>query len=95
MIGEVAASVRTYAHALAVAGVAVPEVAYFADEIGEEAFAELAWPAFQRGGGIGGDQATFASRWQRAGWRVVVLEEIAAKGVAWFTELIKGLAQGE
>ncbi|CAK0757419.1 hypothetical protein CCP4SC76_2960001 [Gammaproteobacteria bacterium] len=35
-----------------------------------------------------GDQASFTSDWQQAGWRVLTLADIQAKGVAWLLSML-------
>lgn len=82
-------SVRPYIAALSAAGVPVPQVEYYPNQLDGDAFAELAWPELpQPVAVLVGDQTTFADQWQDHGWMVILLEDIQAKGVTWFIEMV-------
>ena len=58
---------------------ALPLVEFFNDEINDDAFAELAWPAGTvRIAVLAGEQTGFATRWQSLGWKVFTPEDVQA-----------------
>ena len=83
---------------MAMAGIAVPDVeVYLSDS--SDCFAELAWRltatmgSSNSGAPVGiallvGDQTSFASEWQQAGWSVITLADIQAKGAAWLLSML-------
>jgi DEAD/DEAH box helicase domain-containing protein len=71
VIEETVSSLGPFAKALAAVDRAVPAVEYYSDEIGEELFAELAWPDLDKPVAVlTGGQASFAAKWQAMGWTV-------------------------
>jgi DEAD/DEAH box helicase domain-containing protein len=97
IVEQIAPSLRSHVLELAAAGLPVPaglpKVEYFNDEIDDDAFAELAWPnAKPRIALLAGDQEDFASQWQKLDWKVIVPDELQAKGVSHLVDLIlKGI----
>jgi DEAD/DEAH box helicase domain-containing protein len=86
---EVIASVQTLVEGLAAAQVPVPEAAYEDEAIDDDALAELAWPDRSPPLAVlAGDQASLASAWQAAGWKVVTADELQAKGNSTLIELL-------
>lgn len=81
--------VRLYIRELKSAGVAEPLIEFFNEEVDVDAFAELAWPD-AKVALLVGEQSDFASKWQRAGWRVVVLSELQTKGVGIIVDYLRG-----
>ncbi len=80
-------SVRPLVVALEEGDAALPEVEHYGDGVGDEAFAELAWPqATPPAALLVGDQEAFAQQWQRCGWQTILLTDIQAKGVEWMIE---------
>ena len=89
VMDDVIVSLRPYISALVAAAVLVPEVEYFNDNIDDDAFAELAWPECTPSVAVlSGDQTDFAGKWQNLGWKVIVLDELQAKGSNWLIEII-------
>lgn len=94
VVDAVAPSMRQYVQAMALANLPTPQVEYYCENVGDEAFAELAWPAgpdhpeSRPLAILVGDQASFVREWQRTGWTAIVLDDIQAKGVSWLTETI-------
>jgi hypothetical protein len=83
---------------MAMAGIAVPDVEVYLSE-SSDCFAELAWRltasmvSSTNGAAVGiallvGDQTSFASEWQQAGWSVITLADIQAKGAAWLLSML-------
>ncbi len=64
----------------------VPQVEFYHDELADDACAELAWEE-NRIAVLVGDQATFATHWQRLGWKVATPDDLRAKGMDWFSSL--------
>jgi DEAD/DEAH box helicase domain-containing protein len=99
IIDEVTPSLRPYVMELAAAGLPIPdglpEVEHFNDNIDDDAFAELAWPQAKPPIALlAGDQADFASQWQKLGWKVVVPDDLQAKGTGHLVDLILKGIQG-
>jgi DEAD/DEAH box helicase domain-containing protein len=77
------------------AGIHVPKIEYYHDQIEDDAFAELAWPdPALRLAILVGDQTDFAPFWRKSGWTVITLEELQAKGASWLIDMIMANAQG-
>ena len=92
---EVTSSMRQYVQAMALRDLPLPDVEYFHDEMGNDAFAELAWPKASKPIAIlVGDQESFAGKWQQLGWTVVVPDDIQSKGMDWLLETIAGHVRG-
>ncbi|MGF1498258.1 MAG: DEAD/DEAH box helicase [Elainellaceae cyanobacterium] len=86
---EVIPSFQGFVDLLAVADVPIPEAAYEDEAIAEEAIAELAWPDHSPPIAIlAGDQASLASGWQAAGWKVATADELQAKGTQFLIDLL-------
>jgi DEAD/DEAH box helicase domain-containing protein len=95
---EVVVALNPFLMQMAMAGIAVPDVeVYLSDS--SECFAEIAWrlPAAMgssnKGVPVGiallvGDQTSFASEWQQAGWSVITLADVQAKGTAWLLSML-------
>jgi len=95
VMDDVIVSLRPYISALVAAAVPVPEVEYFNDNIDDDAFAELAWPECTPSVAVlTGDQTDFAGKWQNLGWKVIVLDELQAKGSNWLIKIINKNAKG-
>jgi DEAD/DEAH box helicase domain-containing protein len=100
IVDAVTPSMRQYAQAMALANLPIPEVEYYCDDVGDEPFAELAWPVSsgtpkkRRLAILVGDQTSFSQKWQKTGWTTVVLDDIQVKGVAWLIETIAQHAGG-
>ena len=74
----------------------LPEVEHYSDDLGEEPFAELAWPeASPPVALLVGDQASFATKWRQAGWRVITDSDIQARGEVWCIEQLPKRNSGE
>jgi DEAD/DEAH box helicase domain-containing protein len=72
VLEEVASSIEPMVRAMAAEGGTLPEVEYYCDDVCDGAFAELAWPGERPPRALLiGDQASFASKWQAAGWTVI------------------------
>ena len=94
VIEETVSSLAPFAKALAAADRAVPDVEYYSDEIGEELFAELAWPDLSKPVAVlTGDQASFAAKWQTMGWTVCTDTDLKAKGWQWVIDLLPAAAE--
>jgi DEAD/DEAH box helicase domain-containing protein len=94
VIEETVSSLAPFAKALAAADRAVPDVEYYSDEIGEELFAELAWPDLIKPMAVlTGDQASFAAKWQTMGWTVCTDTDLKAKGWQWVIDLLPAAAE--
>jgi len=99
IVEQVTPGLRSYVLELAAAGLpvpaALPKVEHFNDDIDDDAFAELAWPDAKPAIALlAGDQEDFASQWQKLGWKVVVPDELQARGVEHLVELILKGIQG-
>jgi DEAD/DEAH box helicase domain-containing protein len=99
IVEQVTPSLRPYVLELAAAGLplpaGLPKVENFNDDIDDDAFAELAWPhAKPPIALLAGDQADFASQWQKLGWKVVVQDDLQAKGTGHLVDLILKGIQG-
>jgi len=73
-------SLETFIRTLAAQECMLPEAEYFSDELPDDAFAELAWPE----GSVvflTGDQASYASKWNDAGYQVYTDQDIHALGI--------------
>ena len=91
---NVTKSIRQYVLDLAGMGLPAPEalpiVEHYNDNIDDDAFAELAWPQLQpQVALLAGDQVEFAEKWQQLGWKVVVPDDLQAKGVRYLADLIQ------
>jgi DEAD/DEAH box helicase domain-containing protein len=74
---------------LAAAGVPLPEPAYEAEDIEDDALAELAWPDHSPPIAVlAGDQVSLASAWQAAGWKVVTTDDLQAQGTLVLIDLL-------
>ena len=98
VLDDVMPSLRPYVQELATAGLptpdAIPKVEHFNEKIDDDAFAELAWPDCKPPIAIvAGGQEDFISQWQSQGWKVITLNELQAKGIAFLTDqIVKGMA---
>jgi DEAD/DEAH box helicase domain-containing protein len=89
VLDQATPSVRPYIPALSAAGMPVPQVEYYPNQLDGDAFAELAWPELpQPVAVLVGDQTTFADQWQDHGWMVIPLRDIQAEGVTWLIETV-------
>jgi len=96
VMNETIAALRLYVSVLAAAEVPVPVVEHYNDHIDDDAFAELAWPECTPPVAVlSGDQSDFAGKWQKLGWKVIVLDELQVKGSSWLVEIVKKNAKGE
>ena len=96
VMDETIAALRPYVSVLAATEVSAPVVEHYNDSIDDDAFAELAWPECTPPVAVlSGDQADFAGKWQKLGWKVIVLEELQVKGSSWLVEIIMKSAKGE
>jgi DEAD/DEAH box helicase domain-containing protein len=94
-IEETVSSLEPFVKALAAAARMVPEVEYYSDDVGDELFAELAWPDLKKPVAVlAGDQASFAEKWQTMGWIVCTDSDLKAKGWQWMIELLPEAAEG-
>lgn len=96
---HVTKSVRQYVLDLAGLGLpvpaAIPVVEHYNDDLDEDAFAELAWPYLTpKIALLAGDQTEFAKQWQDLGWKIVVPDDLQAKGVQYLADLIQHSIQG-
>lgn len=83
-------SLRTWLEDLATHGLEPPKVEYYSADLGQELFAEAAWPERRRPLAIlMGDQAGFARTWQDAGWKVVTEPELASQGAEWLANQLR------
>ena len=63
--------------------------------IDDDAFAELAWVGLSPPVAVlSGDQVDFASAWQQLGWKVIVPDDLQAKGTHWLIDVISKSVQG-
>jgi DEAD/DEAH box helicase domain-containing protein len=95
---DVVVALSPFLMQMAMAGIAVPDVeVYLSDS--SDCFAEIAWRLSSTMGSKGneaplgiallvGDQTSFASEWQQAGWSVITLADIQAKGAAWLLSML-------
>jgi len=89
-------SLQQIVRSLAAEEVHEPKVEYFNNDVDEASFAELAWPELDVPVAVlAGEQVSFASQWQRLGWKVVTTDDISSRGLAWLIDLIKGNRQGD
>ena len=89
LVDEAISSLEPAIKALAAAGCVLPEVEYYSDDLGDELFAELAWPKLDTPIALlAGDQAGFEDRWQQAGWKVIAANELQVRGTPWLCGLI-------
>lgn len=87
---DMISSLKPVVEALAKTDIPVPCAEYVNDTIDDDAFAELAWVSDHvRIAVLAGDQADFATAWQDQGWRVILPDDIEAKGVDWLIDEIK------
>ncbi len=92
---DVIAVLRPCVTLLAAADIPVPVVEHYNDLI-DDAFAELAWPDNSPSVAVlSGDQADFVGKWQKLGWKTIVLDELQAKGNNWLVEIIQNSAKGD
>ena len=90
---SVVTSLTPFMASMAMAGIALPEVEVYLSDI-SDCCAELGWRLKEAPGGLVGvallvgDQATFATEWQQAGWRVITLADIHARGAAWLLSVL-------
>lgn len=99
IVDGVTKSIRQYVLDLAGLGLplpaAIPVVEHYNDDFSEDAFAELAWPELTpKIALLAGDQIEFARHWQELGWKVVVPDDLQAKGVQYLADLIQHSIQG-
>ncbi len=74
---------------------ATPVVEHFNEQIDDDAFAELAWPALHPPVAVlVGDQAHFASQWQQQGWRVVTPNDLQARGISFLIDILTQAMSG-
>jgi DEAD/DEAH box helicase domain-containing protein len=95
---QVVIALNPFLMQMAIAGIATPDVeVYLSDS--SDCFAEVAWRLTDTTGsskkaapaGVAlliGDQTSFASDWQQAGWSVITLADIQAKGTAWLLSML-------
>lgn len=93
VLEEVLPSLKSYVQELASAALplpaALPKVEYFNEQIDDDAFAELAWPACSPPIAVlAGDQTDFAQTWQQQGWKVITPDDLQAKGISHLIDLI-------
>lgn len=94
VIDETLPSLVRIAKLLAARNKVIPEVEFYNDDLGEDLFADMAWPDLQKPLALlVGDQAFFAPKWQSAGWKVVTEVDLKAQGDEWLLGLIP--EQGE
>ena len=91
---EVTQEVRPYVQELAALDgedkLPLPEIEFFNNDVDEDAFAEIAWPTLKtRVAVLTGDQATFQRKWQDSNWRVIVPQDLQARGVQYLYEVIQ------
>ncbi|MFH1138027.1 MAG: DEAD/DEAH box helicase [Pseudomonadota bacterium] len=95
VLENVTPSLKPFISEFAAAGLPTPRVEYFNEHINDDAFAELAWPNLDAPTAIlAGDQESFASQWQRQGWKVVVLDDLTVKKTGWLAGLITPAGKG-
>ena len=83
-------SLRPVVEILSRSDLPVPVVEFINVEIDDDAFAEMAWELPNAKVAIlAGDQSGFTTLWQKQGWKVVLPEDIEAKGVEWLINEIK------
>lgn len=76
---------------MAVANKITPIVEFYNDDIGGDICAELAWPEIASPLALLiGDQTSFATKWQQAGWRIITEQEIISKGDSWLLGQLPG-----
>jgi DEAD/DEAH box helicase domain-containing protein len=90
---------RPYVTELASAGLSLPaglpKTEQYNDDIDDDAFAELAWPASKPPVAVlAANQMDFASQRQKLGWKVVVPDGLLAKGVGFLVGLVLKGIQG-
>lgn len=96
VIEETASILHSYIPVLAAAEIALPDIEYFNDHIDDDAFAEMAWPECSPPVAVlAGDQTDFAGKWQKLGWKVVVLDDLQVKGGNWLADVVKKNTLGE
>ena len=89
VMDDVISTLRPFILVIAAAEVLAPVVEYYNDHIDDDAFAELAWPECTPPIAVlSGDQTDFAGKWQNLGWKVIILDELQAKGSNWLIETI-------
>jgi DEAD/DEAH box helicase domain-containing protein len=82
VISEVITALEPFVRILAKSDKMMPEVEYYDDNLGDELFAELAWPDVSKPIAVlTGDQASFANQWQQAGWKIITNDDFAALGL--------------
>ena len=89
VIEETVGSLVKIIKSMAAANKQVPEIEFYNDDLGEDICAELAWtnelPPIAL---LVGDQASFSSKWQDIGWKIISDKEILAKGESWLLSQI-------
>ncbi len=91
----VSSALKPFIKPLADKDVPLPVVEYFIEGIDDDAFAELAWPDLpQRVAILAGDQIDFSAQWEGLGWRVIVPDDLHAKGVKWLVDVISSGGKG-
>lgn len=85
VLDQVVSSLRPLVTELSRLDIAIPEVEFFDDDLGDELFAEMAWPN-RRVALLTGDQMSFAEKWQKLSWTVVTAAEVQAQGVEWLAK---------
>jgi len=91
----VSSALKPFIKPLADKDVPLPVVEYFIEGIDDDAFAELAWPDLpQRVAILAGDQIDFSAQWEGLGWRVIIPDDLHAKGVKWLVDVISSGGKG-
>jgi DEAD/DEAH box helicase domain-containing protein len=89
VIEGIVSTLQVYVPELAAADVCPPEVEHYNDNIGDDAFAEMAWTQLAPPIAVlAGDQADFAEKWREQGWVVATPDDLQANGVRWLIDLI-------
>lgn len=96
VVEETLSSLEKLVRQMAAQGCELPEVEHYSDDLGEEPFAELAWPeASPPIALLVGDQASFAAKWRQSGWQVITDSDMQARGEAWCIEQLPKRNSGE
>ncbi|WP_257263618.1 DEAD/DEAH box helicase [Endozoicomonas sp. ONNA2] len=89
ILEETVPSLVKAAKLMAAANKVVPEVEFYNDDLPGDLSAELAWPDAKTPVALlTGDQASFAEKWQAAGWIAITDKEIKTRGEQWLLEQI-------
>ncbi len=93
---NVLSGLRSCAEQLSRLDLPVPQVEYFNEQIDDDAFAELAWPECAPPVALlAGDQTGFARSWQNLGWKVVIPDDVQARGTEYLADLIRSGVGGK